>query len=217
MEKIDFSQVNLLHLEDSDLLRFSLSNIFNEIGLRSVVSASSATEAVESAKNQQFDIAVLDINLGDGPTGIDVATILRDINPRIGILFLTSYSDIRLSSADMSKVPQNARYLVKSDVADQNILESALESTYFATREDQGNSEITFQSQTKLTDTQIELLKLLASGYSNIEIAKRRHTELKSTENAISRLAKLFNIPSATESNQRVLLARKYFQLSDQQ
>jgi DNA-binding NarL/FixJ family response regulator len=217
MTQIDLTQISLLHLEDSDLLRFAMVSVFKDLELREVVSAASATEAVEAAKNHQFEIAVLDINLGNGPTGIDVATYLREINQKIGILFLTSYSDIRLSNTNQSAIPNHAKYLVKSDVADQNILRGALEAAYIAMVDGDALADAPVEPNSSLTDTQIELLRLLAAGYSNIEIAKRRHTELKSTENAISRLAKLMDIPAAADSNQRVLLARKYFQLADQQ
>jgi DNA-binding NarL/FixJ family response regulator len=65
-----------------------------------------------------------------------------------------------------------------------------------------------------LNDLEIELLRLVASGISNKNIAKERGISTKSCENAIARLAKKLKIPATEDNNQRVLLTRKYSELS---
>jgi DNA-binding NarL/FixJ family response regulator len=65
-----------------------------------------------------------------------------------------------------------------------------------------------------LTTLEIELLAMVASGVSNKNIAKERGISTKSCENAIARLAKKLDIPATENNNQRVLLTRKYFELS---
>ena len=69
-------------------------------------------------------------------------------------------------------------------------------------------------SRIKLTEIQIEILQLVASGLSNAEIAKIRGITVKSTENAIARLAKTLKVKDQADANQRVLLTRYYFELS---
>jgi DNA-binding NarL/FixJ family response regulator len=65
-----------------------------------------------------------------------------------------------------------------------------------------------------LNDREIDLMQHIASGYSNIKIARIFRIEVKSCENAISRLLKKLKIPPDSETNQRILVARKYFELS---
>ena len=55
---------------------------------------------------------------------------------------------------------------------------------------------------------------MVASGVTNKNIAKERGITTKSCENAIARLAKKVNIQATENNNQRVLLTRKYFELS---
>jgi DNA-binding NarL/FixJ family response regulator len=65
-----------------------------------------------------------------------------------------------------------------------------------------------------LTKGQFEIMRLIALGNSNAEISKIRVTTVKSTENAIARLAKRLGIPNSTSASQRVLIARKYSELT---
>ena len=69
-------------------------------------------------------------------------------------------------------------------------------------------------SKEPFTDLQMELMRLISSGMSNVAIAAARFTTVKSTENAISRLAKKLGIPTDDKSNQRVLIAKYFFKLS---
>ena len=64
----------------------------------------------------------------------------------------------------------------------------------------------------QLTDLQIELMRLIALGLSNAAIAEARFTTVKSTENAISRLAKKLSLEKTDKNNQRVLIAQRFFQ-----
>lgn len=65
-----------------------------------------------------------------------------------------------------------------------------------------------------LTTLEIELLTLISSGHSNKQVAAEKGISLKSCENAIARLAKKLGIPATEQNNQRVLLTRKYMELS---
>ena len=65
-----------------------------------------------------------------------------------------------------------------------------------------------------LTNGDIELLELISSGFSNKEIAAKKDITVKSCENAIARLAKKLDVPHNAETNQRVLLTRKYITFS---
>jgi DNA-binding NarL/FixJ family response regulator len=57
-------------------------------------------------------------------------------------------------------------------------------------------------------------MRLISLGKSNSAIAALKFTTVKSTENAISRLAKKLKIPSDDANNQRVLIAREFYKLN---
>jgi DNA-binding NarL/FixJ family response regulator len=66
----------------------------------------------------------------------------------------------------------------------------------------------------ELSDTQIETLRLVAQGLSNLEIAKQRFVTEKSVELTISRVAKKLGISRDQASNQRVQLVKKVLELT---
>lgn len=63
----------------------------------------------------------------------------------------------------------------------------------------------------KLSPREVELLKYISDGLSNREIARRKGVKVKTCENAISRVAKKLEVPQSPLTNQRILLAKRYF------
>lgn len=62
----------------------------------------------------------------------------------------------------------------------------------------------------KLSPVEIQLLRYIAEGLSNREIARLKGVKIKSCENAISRVAKKLDIGHSPATNQRVLLAKEF-------
>jgi len=62
----------------------------------------------------------------------------------------------------------------------------------------------------KLSPVEIQLLRYIAEGLSNREIARLKGVKIKSCENAISRVAKKLDIRQSPATNQRVLLAKEF-------
>lgn len=71
--------LNVLIVEDEILLAAELGHLVQEAGLKDVGHAMSSDEAVELAASLKPDLALVDVHLRDGPTGVDVArTISHD-------------------------------------------------------------------------------------------------------------------------------------------
>ena len=79
------SPTKLLIVEDQHLVRALLVSLLQTKGVEIKAAASSA-EARALTSDFQPDVAVLDIELGDGPSGIDLAHILRSQFPEIGLV-----------------------------------------------------------------------------------------------------------------------------------
>ena len=58
--------------------------------------------------------------------GRDVAQALRRQNPSVGLVFLTSFDDPRLLSANLPQLPGNSQYLTKSAIGDVDQLVKAV-------------------------------------------------------------------------------------------
>mgnify|MGYP006287729895 CR=1 FL=1 len=202
--------LKLIVVEDDDFTLFTLSATLKASGFDVVAESKNAGEAVSKSLEKRPDVALLDLDLGIGPTGIDLSIALRKKLPNIGIVFLTSYKDPRLLRSSLPELPAGSIFLVKQDITDPSVLELKVrEAALYKI----GNKDKSPVIESEFTDSQIETLKLLAEGLSNGEIAKRRFVTEKAIEVTIARLAKKFDIPYDAASNQRVVLAKKVFEL----
>lgn len=198
-----------LVIEDDDLMRVSLVAALASADVEVVASAKTSAEALELAHTLFPQVALVDLHLGRGPTGVDVAHELRKNDPRIGIVFLTSFEDPRLI-AETKPLPQGSQYLLKKDVGSIDEIAEAITASL-----EGKNRRISTElpsNMSQLSDVQLETLRLVAQGLSNTEIARRRQVTEKSIEASITRLLKSLNIPRDEGSNQRVQLARLYFE-----
>lgn len=195
-------------VEDDALMRLAIASAMRLAGLSVAFEASTGAEAVAKAKELGCDAAILDLHLGEGPTGLDVAKVLRRGNPSIGLVFLTSFEDPRLLHAAMPELPAGSEYLTKGELGDVQMLLDALAR---AVSSSGGSGSARSGSVAKLTDNQVEILKLVAAGHSNAEIAKQRFVTEKSVEVAISRIAKSLGLEANPTQNQRVHIAQVFF------
>lgn len=81
--------LEVLIVEDEMLLAIELEHLVEEVGCRSLGCAMSSDEAVNLAEALHPDLALVDVHLSDGPTGVDVA---RKISQECGgvALFMTA-------------------------------------------------------------------------------------------------------------------------------
>lgn len=208
-------QLKLLIVEDDKILLTMMSHALTAEGFN-VLAANDAQSAIQYFDKARPDVVILDIDLGAGPSGIDLANKMRQISGRIAIVFCTSFKDMRFIQGDYLKYPLHTVVLKKADVVNMEKFSNAINEAVELIREsDESRPDQLHEKYYKdLTALEIELLTLIAGGHSNKQVAAEKGISLKSCENAIARLAKKLEIPAAEQSNQRVLLTRKYMELS---
>jgi CheY-like chemotaxis protein len=91
--------LNVLIVEDEVLLAVELSYLVRESGLREVGHAMCAAEAAELARALTPDLALVDVHLQDGPTGVDVARLIAEDCGGV-VLFMTA--NVRRLPADFA-------------------------------------------------------------------------------------------------------------------
>lgn len=208
----------ILVIEDDAFTRTSISGALTNAGLKVVAAAGDARSAIYDFTMHDPHVIVADLDLGIGPTGIDLARSFRLRNPKLGIVMLTSYSDPRLFRNDISEMPAGCEYLVKNQISSIETVKTAVNNAFSNA---QSTALVTSGIEHpewihNLTQVQIETLRMVAQGLSNAEIAVQRFVSEKSIEQTVSKIAKAFGIPNATNQNQRVHLARIFFRLAGQ-
>lgn len=81
--------LDVLIVEDEVLLAVELGFLVRETGFRDVGHAMSAAEAAALARSLSPDLALVDVHLQDGPTGVDVARLIAEDCGGV-VLFMTA-------------------------------------------------------------------------------------------------------------------------------
>jgi DNA-binding NarL/FixJ family response regulator len=202
------TNISVLIVEDEQFSRTMLGTAVVALGMRVQALCINAEEAMSAAAHAP-DVALLDLDLGPGPSGIDIAYALRARLPNIGVVFLTSFSDPRIKDPDERPLPRGSRYLVKSSINSPEVLREAVMNA----------ARTPLQSPTvrtamgALTPKQIDVLKLVASGMSNAEIATQQQVTEKAIERMVQRVCDALFI-DRTAGNLRVAMARAYAELA---
>ncbi|MCF8554500.1 MAG: response regulator, partial [Candidatus Nanopelagicales bacterium] len=83
----------LLVVEDDAFTRTSIVGALSSSGIEVTDAVGTSAEAVNSFEINKPNVVLLDLDLGYGPTGLDLARAFRIRNPNIGLVMLTTYSD----------------------------------------------------------------------------------------------------------------------------
>jgi two-component system nitrate/nitrite response regulator NarL len=203
--------LSVLIVDDHRLTATALADSLSVRGMEVAGVCHSVGDAVGSVQARQPDVVITDLDLGVGPTGIDLALTLRKKYPRIGLVLLTAYEDPKLLAADTPVPPAEAVYLVKQRLNQVDDLVAAIDLAFDYARNPQKVPRAPFRFP--LSGPQAEVLRLLAQGASNHSIAEQLHLTPDAVAKAINRLAKRFGLGQSEDTNVRVLLTQRYFDL----
>jgi DNA-binding NarL/FixJ family response regulator len=202
----------VLVVEDHRLLGGLIAEALGHRGY-DVAVAESVEQAQELVEEFDPDAALLDIDLGQGPSGLDLARALRHTHPEIAVTFLTRVNDVR-AFAGGAALPPHTSFLRKEALQDVDQLVAALESSFDdsvpAWRQDLEHSN----ALTTLTAPQREAVSLAALGYTNAAIAQMRLTSERAVEMLLSSAATRLGLPPDEKLNPRIALVTEYARLA---
>jgi DNA-binding NarL/FixJ family response regulator len=202
---------SILVVDDDKFIRTAFDSTLTNSGFDISGSVSTAKEALAIHASKPADVALLDLDLGIGPTGFDLAHALRKATPQIGIVFLTTFQDPRFAFIRGVSAPRGSRYLVKSEI--ENF--SQIISTILQTKHRPFNENVNHVNKFEnLTDLQIEIWYEVAQGLSSLEIATRRNISEKAVEAVLARIYTILDIKRDKSNNPRILLANSFKKFS---
>jgi DNA-binding NarL/FixJ family response regulator len=172
--------------------------------------AETALEAKKQVKSFDPDVVIVDIELGEGPNGIDFIQMLKKTQPEIAAILLSKHADTKSAGISESQVPDGVAYLRKSLIHDTKTLVEAINSVTKGSAEAFRQDRQSKGSIDLLTKAQLEILRLMALGFSNKEIAKQREVSVSSVEQRVSEIFKSFGISQSEAVVPRVEAIRRY-------
>lgn len=202
----------ILVVEDDSLLRSLISDVLTGAGFI-VTAAANAVEAKNSISSFDPDVALLDIELGAGPSGIDLAEFIKSQAPHVAIIFLTHLPDPRFAGVDSGSIPKKSAYIRKEMISQPGLLLEIVESVL---RDETGRGmrhDLDPQRPfAALSKSQVAVLRSVALGLSNSEIAAQRNTTVRAVENLIRRTLSAAGIENEATVNIRTAAVRAYIE-----
>ena len=151
-----------------------------------VKAAASAAEARRQVSDFDPDAAVIDLHLGAGPNGIDLAHILHHQSPGVALLLLTKLPDLRAAGYTEADLPPTCGFIRKEAVTDADLLVQAVESALADQVQRMKGQTDQASPLLALTQTQFAVLRLVCQGYTTPRIAELRGTTTSAVEKVLS-------------------------------
>lgn len=198
-------------VEDDDFVRGLMSHAFSKTGFE-VMAVPGVVEATRAFGDFDPDALVVDIHLGPGPTGMDLAHSLQARSPGLAVLAVSNYPSAASAGAS-GNLPKDVAFVCKADLDTPEVLLNALEAVLQNASEYVVAASRTESPLEALTPGQIEVLRLMAAGWTNAEIAEQRGATQRSVEAMAHRIFTRLGVNYDPRKSPRVEAVKLYTQI----
>src|SRR5204862_5406248 len=188
-ERVDEAPLRVLLVDDHDLFRTGLRNLLEEEGVIVVGEAGTGNEALRMVDELAPDVVVMDLNM-PGMTGVEATRQIASVAPLARVLVLTisdqdgDVMDAILAGAcgyllKDSSIGELMQGIRSAAVGESLISPTIASKVLQRVRASSPLPDLAEQIQTHLSDREIEVLKLIANGRDNADIAGQLHISPK--------------------------------------
>jgi DNA-binding NarL/FixJ family response regulator len=195
----------ILIVDDHEIVRDGIRRIFDEQpGSMAFGQAGTAEEALSLAREEDWDVVVLDLSLG-GRSGLDVLKTLKQIRPRLPVLILSMHSEEQYArrafkggaGGYLTKDSPRAELLnaIKKVINGERYVSASLAEKLVFDIE-RGTDRPPHEA---LSDREFEVTKLIASGKTVTEIAGILSLSDKTISTYRARILEKLNMKTTAE------------------
>ena len=201
----------VLIAEDEEFTLNLLREVLSSANFQ-VEAVTNVTDAITKIESFDPHAIITDLNFGiSAPNGADLLFFIEKNHPWIGKVVLTSHTSLNLAVPSGVMIPDGVTYLVKTELGSISELITAVEGSI--SKSSIGVSKPVLENdRIIISSTQSEILLLLAEGYTNSAIARKRGTSLRAAETLIQRTFASLGIKSDEDFNPRILAVRMWQQ-----
>jgi DNA-binding NarL/FixJ family response regulator len=214
--------LRLVLADDAALIRQALAELLQRAGIEVVAQASNAPSLLRAVEEQQPDVAIIDIRMPPTQTreGIQAALQIRQRFPSVGILLLSTHTEVDEAVELFSATASSVGYLLKDSVSDLDELLDAI------TRINQGGTVLDPKLVVEmlgrarrhdpldvLTPRELEVVGLMARGQSNAGIAKALWITSGAVEKHIKHIFSKLGLPDTPDIHRRVLAVIAFLEM----
>ncbi|SIT05862.1 MULTISPECIES: response regulator transcription factor [Alicyclobacillus] len=197
------AQTRVVIVDDHALVRQGLRLILHGVnGIQVVGECASGEEALKMAVRENPDVMLMDVHMPQGLDGITAARHLRQVAPQIRVIMLTMFDDRahveKMLDANVSGI------VFKHD--DSSEIVAAIQQgqpgrPYISRRwgERAPGADGSPRPTQPLSPREMEVLVLLAQGYTNREVADALHISVKTVETHRQHIMRRLGLKSRAE------------------
>jgi len=190
-------------VDDHRIVRRGLSAYFAaQPDIIVVGEASSGEEALQLAESWQADVIVIDVLMPGGIDGIETTRRLKRLLPQVQIIILSGYADdarvigaLRagaITYVEKDSQPEQLLEAVRGAVQGKAIFEPTLMQRIIQAQ--------TMKSSDVLTEREREVLRLLAEGLTNAEIAVRLSVSEETVKTHVAGILRKLGLAHRTQA-----------------
>jgi two-component system, NarL family, invasion response regulator UvrY len=203
--------IRILTVDDHAIVRNGVKNLFaGRSETATFGEASNAQEAISLVREQDWDVVVMDITLGDR-SGIEVMKDLKAIRPKLPILILTMHSEAQFARRAFKAGA--AGYITKDSLPDElatAITKVAQGGKYVSPTLAEMlvmsiDSSIGREPHEGLSDREFEIMCLIASGKTVTEIAELLSRSVKTISTYRARILEKMEMRTNAELTHYVI------------
>lgn len=202
---MELQKTKVLIVEDDGIIAEDLNSLLFEKGYSIVGVAHNGTDALDMLANRQPDFALLDINLGHGLSGLDVAKVIHE-KFKLPYIFLTSFDDEKTLEQAQSFGPYG--YIVKpyQERTLLTTIKTAL-ANFKTTKSSPGlkRENIDKVSTQKVTDQEFKIIECLINGLSYQKISESLFISVNTVKYHAKNIYMKLDIKGRAELYSRVL------------
>jgi DNA-binding NarL/FixJ family response regulator len=202
--------------EDSVLFREGLILLLRSAGYEVAGWAANGDDALALLEREPVDVAILDIRMAPEPEGgLATAATIRRRHPQVGLLLLSNYAESHYLMRMLEIGTQRIGYRLKDRIVDVQALSDTLRRV--AEGEVVIEPEIaqrlvtqpagTVDALASLSERELDVLRLMAEGRSNVGIANELYLSTKAVEKHAAAIFGKLGLPAETEAYHRRVLA----------
>ena len=201
--------MRIMIVDDHEIVRAGLKTILADDPEFEVVAESgSAEQIVQLARRTRPDVVLLDARL-PGVSGAEACRLLAAADPGIAVLIVSTYSDDRLVE---ECIRAGAKGYVIKDIERLNLKESiravhggagAVSPVIAAKVLNRLRTQEELASEglaSPLSEAQLRILRLIAAGFSNREIANRIHLSENTVKSHIQEIFRKLEVGNRVEA-----------------
>ncbi len=201
-------EITVLLVDDHALVRQGVRAFLQtQQDINVVAEASNGDEAVREAAEHAPDVALMDLIM-PGTDGVEATRRLKDRSPRTRVIVLTSYHDDEhifpaIRAGALSYVlkevgPEELAEAIRKAAAGEAVLHPRVASR--VVRELHGAGSDTPNAYRELSDRELEVLRLIADGLANSEIAARLYLSEKTVKSHVGNILSKLHLADRTQA-----------------